>query len=509
MKRAKPPGLITLLLSLLALNFQVVALFGHTFPAFDAGTLTGGGAAFIKSLDVSSLPDSDYLFVRVTATHVSAPTPQDAWSDSLVMGLSDGGSVVYWITNIASSGTLDYAGTSSLVWSGMLPASLYHGGSNLTVTIVDPYTDTGGPYFSTVSNVVVSIYPAPAGKQTFASFNVGTLAGGGPLFHKSLDVSRLPNSEYLFVRVTATHVSGPSPHDGWSDSVVMSLANGGSVEYWPAEIATAGALDYAGTSQLVWSGMLPASTYIGGSNLTVTISDTYTDAGGPYYSTVSNVVVTIYPAPAPKQTFAAFDVGLLTGAGPEFTQPLDISGLPATEYFFARITATHVSADPPNDGWSDTLFLGLNDGAGVDYMTTNTATSGALDNPGTSSLVWAGMMSAANYRGGSNLVVTVVDPYTDFVGPYYSTVTNVVVTLYPGVTETSTPIAPPLTIVAIGSQMLLQWPTNFPGFVLQSTTNLASPADWARVLPDPVILNGLNTALSPLSGTRMFFRLAH
>ena len=68
-------------------------------------------------------------------------------------------------------------------------------------------------------------------------------------------------------------------------------------------------------------------------------------------------------------------------------------------------------------------------------------------------------------------------------------------------------IPPQLAIIAAGNTVFLAWPTNFNGYTLQSTTNLASPM-WTTNLPAPVVVNGLNTVTNPISGTQQFFRLS-
>jgi hypothetical protein len=57
----------------------------------------------------------------------------------------------------------------------------------------------------------------------------------------------------------------------------------------------------------------------------------------------------------------------------------------------------------------------------------------------------------------------------------------------------------------VGLNVVLSWPTNSPGFTLQSTTNLLSAA-WSTV-SGAVVLDGQNTVTNPLSGTERFFRL--
>ena len=64
-----------------------------------------------------------------------------------------------------------------------------------------------------------------------------------------------------------------------------------------------------------------------------------------------------------------------------------------------------------------------------------------------------------------------------------------------------------LNIQFVDLNVILSWPTNFTGFTLQSTTNLASP-DWTTDFPAPVVVNGQNTVPNPISGGPQFFRLA-
>ena len=72
------------------------------------------------------------------------------------------------------------------------------------------------------------------------------------------------------------------------------------------------------------------------------------------------------------------------------------------------------------------------------------------------------------------------------------------------------PVSPPLLAInaAVIGSVILTWPTNSTGFVLQSTTNLFSTATWTAVSPDPVVINGQNTVTNPISGTRKFYRLS-
>ena len=76
-----------------------------------------------------------------------------------------------------------------------------------------------------------------------------------------------------------------------------------------------------------------------------------------------------------------------------------------------------------------------------------------------------------------------------------------------GGTVFSISLAPSLTIQAENTDVVLAWPTNFDGFVLESTTNLLFPG-WTTNLPAPVIVNGRYTLTNSISGNQQFFRLS-
>jgi hypothetical protein len=64
-----------------------------------------------------------------------------------------------------------------------------------------------------------------------------------------------------------------------------------------------------------------------------------------------------------------------------------------------------------------------------------------------------------------------------------------------------------LNIKQLGTNVLLTWQTNVPGFALESTTNLGPAAAWNPVSPGPSVVNGLNTVTNPIAASRQFYRL--
>jgi hypothetical protein len=152
------------------------------------------------------------------------------------------------------------------------------------------------------------------------------------------------------------------------------------------------------------------------------------------------------------------------------------------------------------------MEMELSDGGSTVYWPSNTATVGAMSQDGISSLVWSGVLPKNTYQGGHNLTIKFVDPVTDIHGPYYSTMTNVVVTIYPAVSAITT--RPQLTIARSGNNVIFTWPTSATGFSLLSATNLASPVVWAAVSPLPVVVNGQNTVTNAISDPRKFYKLS-
>ena len=64
-----------------------------------------------------------------------------------------------------------------------------------------------------------------------------------------------------------------------------------------------------------------------------------------------------------------------------------------------------------------------------------------------------------------------------------------------------------LTIQKVGSNVVLTWPTNVPGFNLASTHDLGVGVVWNTNSTAPVVVNGQNVVTNPIAGTRQFYRL--
>jgi uncharacterized repeat protein (TIGR01451 family) len=69
------------------------------------------------------------------------------------------------------------------------------------------------------------------------------------------------------------------------------------------------------------------------------------------------------------------------------------------------------------------------------------------------------------------------------------------------------PEPPSLTIAVSGSQVILAWPTNSGNYALQTSTNLASQANWAALTKTPLVIGFSNTVTLPITNAVQFFQL--
>jgi phosphodiesterase/alkaline phosphatase D-like protein len=497
---------LSALICLSAFSQRTFGASGQTFTTFSTGTITGGGAAYTRSLDVTGLAGSDYLFVYVTADFVPGTSPHDAYSSTMFMELNNGAGTVYWSAVPASYGILPAAGSTSLTWKGLMKTP-YPGTGNLTVKFYDNFTDGNGPYTSTLNNVVVTIYPATVPSKTFTTFSTGTLTGGGAAYTRSLDVTGLAGSDYLFVYVTADFVAGAAPNNAFSSTMVMELNNGAGTVYWPGMPANYGALGNSNSTSLTWTGLMKVP-YSGGDNLTIKFYDNFTDGNGPYTSTLSNVVVKIYSAPVPSRTFTTFSTGSITGGGAAYTRSLDVTGFAGSDYLFVYVTGDYVAGAAPHNAFSSSMTMELNNGAGTVYWPATSANYGALSNSNSTTLTWTGLMKIP-YPGEGNLTLKFQDPATDASGPYTSSLSNVVVKIYSAPVPLASPTATAATNVQTGS-FSANWNavTGATGYRLDVATDSSFNTfvtGWQNVDVSNVTTYSVNSNLTP--NTTYYYRV--
>jgi len=64
-----------------------------------------------------------------------------------------------------------------------------------------------------------------------------------------------------------------------------------------------------------------------------------------------------------------------------------------------------------------------------------------------------------------------------------------------------------LNIQKAGSNVVLSWPTNAPGFNLESTSSLGAAGIWQTNSTVPVVINGQNVVTNAIAGTQQYYRL--
>jgi len=66
---------------------------------------------------------------------------------------------------------------------------------------------------------------------------------------------------------------------------------------------------------------------------------------------------------------------------------------------------------------------------------------------------------------------------------------------------------PAIGVHCSGKDFIVSWPTNAPGFILQTSSDLTSSTNWVDVVPAPVVVGGQFVFTNSVSGSGMFYRL--
>ncbi len=69
-------------------------------------------------------------------------------------------------------------------------------------------------------------------------------------------------------------------------------------------------------------------------------------------------------------------------------------------------------------------------------------------------------------------------------------------------------VQPQLKMSRSEGNVVLAWPANSTGFILQTTTNLIPPTLWRTAFPEPVVVNGEAIVTNAISDAQQFYRLA-
>ena len=103
----------------------------------------------------------------------------------------------------------------------------------------------------------------------------------------------------------------------------------------------------------------------------------------------------------------------------------------------------------------------------------------------------------------NNVQADAAADYSVVVTNNFGSATSAVATL----TVTLNVPPPLLNFAATGTNVVLSWTTNAPGFTLQSTTNLSLPNLWASNPPPPVVSGSVFVVTNGMGGEQKYYRL--
>lgn len=269
-----------------------------------------------------------------------------------------------------------------------------------------------------------------------------TYAGFGSLNRSITVVNSAASFSYLAI-------SGPSSiNESSSGQFTASaiLSDGSSQSVSPSWSENSGATTISG------SGLLSAGGV--GSDTTVTVSATHTINGVTRDANQDVLIVNI----PPPVTLSSLSI----------TGPSSVDEHTAAQYS-ATALFSDGSSQSVNPTWSE--------------------------NSGAASISSFGLLSAGEVA--SDLPMTVSASYT-FNAVTRNASTNLVVK------DVLQPTS--LVFASVGNRIVLSWPTNSAGFVLEYTTNLP-PTLWVTNATPPVIENSRHTVTNAVEGQKRFYRL--
>jgi hypothetical protein len=415
-----------ILVLMIAANAKAATTSSHTFTSFNTATITSSAAALDNNLGAPGSASDSFLFYTVTADFApGSPIANSEWSNQIQMKFTDG-TTDYFGYVFPSAGAVGTTAAVSISWSGVM-SSVFAGNKNLHVLFFD--SNNNSPQFvSSLNNVVVTVYPQPQPSVSFTSFGTGTITGGGAAITTALDISSTTNRDYVFYQVTADFNPGtPSANSEFSALIEMSFTNGSSTTYAAESLPNIGGRQDAIATTISWFGMFQRPFVGGGGN---SLKILFRDPNSPYTSSLTNVHVTIFPAPGPKQTLSIGSSGTING-GATSSHTITTSSLPGTPFLFYTLSSNFVPGTPSaSSAFSVETQLNLTNGSSLQYTAPTSAMQGATSDANATPLYWSGLLGQS-YTGGNGLAYTTSDLNAGF--PTNSSLSNITLNLYPAV----------------------------------------------------------------------------
>ncbi len=123
---------------------------------------------------------------------------------------------------------------------------------------------------------------------------------------------------------------------------------------------------------------------------------------------------------------------IVSNGGTSFSQALDVSGIPASKYLFYTVSANYTGGA---GAWSSMINMKFTNGSSTTYIRNTNSNYGSDNSSASTTLYWIGVLER-EYTGGTNLTVYFTD--VDTSGTYTSSLANVVITIYPSPTTSTT-----------------------------------------------------------------------
>jgi Domain of unknown function (DUF4082)/Bacterial Ig-like domain/HYR domain/Bacterial Ig domain len=248
-------------------------------------------------------------------------------------------------------------------------------------------------------------------------------------------------------------------------------------------------------------------TDINGNTSTNAFQVTVNDAQLPVIQSISNIIqavdagqdyATVAFTPIATDNCGLADLKATPPSGSHFpigtntvtVVATDVHGNSATNTFtVAVLVPVTITAQPA----SQTVYIG------------GTASFGVTAS-GTQPFTYQWNFNQTNIVNATNAVLVLTNVQPNQAGQYSVLVANAINSVLSSNALLTVNSPPTLNITQSGNYVLVFWPANAPGFVLEATPVL-SPADWVQVPDSPLQIGNQYLELIPMTETNQFYRL--
>ncbi len=141
-------------------------------------------------------------------------------------------------------------------------------------------------------------------------------------------------------------------------------------------------------------------------------------------------------------------------------------------------------------------------------VTLGTNATFGVSAAGTAPLMYQWRKNSVNVSGATNVSYTINNVQGSAAGTYNVVVTNIAGSITSSNATLTVTVPPPvLAVIRQGTNLVLFWSTNWTGFTLQSTTNLAGSPVWVSNPPPPVVSSSNYVVTNAITEAQKLYRL--